>query len=158
MSSKKARRVQPANWAAINGYAHALRKFAKSGDPNEFRGSLISHADMADALHEISLGADAREVFRQSGKTGRQSKGWYHSTLAAVYWRAYAAGDEHKVAVDKARAHFKNIKPPSAASLARIVRKQVYRDHCLSMIERSGVDLTVVRQRLELRSKRGKWD
>lgn len=156
---RRERRVQPENWAALSGYAGALRKFAETGDPAAFRGVLISHRDMADALHEISLGADAREVFGQKGKSGRQSKGWYHTTLAAVYWQARVIdGATNAEAAEKARRHFKNVPAPSAQSISRIARKPLYKEHSLDWLERSGHDVARVRAELKSRSKHGKWN
>ena|SRR5690349_23870223 len=155
---RRERRVQPKNWAALSGYARALRKFAETEDPTAFRGVLISHRDMADALHEISLGADAREVFGQRGKSGRQSKGWYHTTLAGVYWHARVVdGATNAEAAEKARRHFKNVPAPSAQSISRIARKPLLKEHCLDSLEHSGHDVTKVRAELKSRSKQGKW-
>lgn len=155
---RRERRVQPENWAALSGYARALRKFAETGDSSAFRGVLISHQDMAEALHEISLGADAREVFGQRGKSGRQSKGWHHTTLATVYWHARVIdGATNVEAAEKARRHFKNVPAPSTQSISRIARKPLYKKHCLDSLERSGHDVTRVREELKSRSKQGKW-
>lgn len=119
---------QPENWAALDGYADALARFARTGDPAEFKATLISHENMAECLHAIAWGEDAGEVFRQSGRPGRQKLGWYQLTLTTVYWlHRINSPTDHKGAIRAALNHgrekFPNIKAPESTTLARYARR-----------------------------------
>lgn len=62
-------------------------------------GTRISVERLARCLISIAEGADARDVFWQSGQEGTPSRGPMHSAVASIYWEHRLDGATRAVAV-----------------------------------------------------------
>jgi len=159
---KKARRVRPDNYAALEYFGQALLHFAKTGQADKLRIAAISVKNIAECLIAVSRGEDAREVFRQTrdGKPGRQRKGSIHYTWAVVYWKARAENPpDVDGAVRKAQHHFSEswgLGVPSKATILRNARR--YRDHVLDALPEPNLntDVSALRAYLAKKGKRGR--
>lgn len=135
---KKSRRVLPdGNYVGLEHFGHALLHFAETGDRSKLDTSVYSMSTIAKAIIAIARGEDAREVFGQTGKRGRQSQRLYQQTRAFVYWQARAKNPPDVAgAVRAAQTHFSYLPEPSRASIERTARK--YREHCLEVLTVKG--------------------
>jgi hypothetical protein len=163
---KAKRRLRPTNWAALEGFARALRHFGETGDPSKFRSALIPVRNIADCLSAIADGEDAREVFRQTndGRPGRQSQGVENTTRAIAYWlERIRRPEDVDGAVAAAQARFPQLPKPSRASILRNARR--HREHFFRtlphFVDNNGQPLNLdpkpLREFLARTSKRGRY-
>jgi len=165
------RQVVPDNAAKLEAFGKALLKFAQTGNRAALDRSVISLADVASGIIAIARGRDARVVFGQAVKRGRQSQQSFNFAIAWTYWRERAENPaDIDAAVKAAQAHFPYRRPPSRPAIQRIAR--TYRDRVLELLPvqgdykdddgkhhvvPSGIDIEPLLAFLEKRSKARDW-
>jgi hypothetical protein len=150
------RRVRPESWVALNYFGEALLHFADTGDRSRLDKSTLSLRGFAKCVIAISNGADAREVFGQAGRPGRQSQSVFNSARALAYWKSRCVNPgDVDLAIEKAFAVAPGESKPSRDSIMRFARK--HRDRILQSLKRQGIDVAPLLKYLKRKSKRGIW-
>lgn len=148
-------RVRPRRWPFLLDF---VRKLEKAEDtPAGVCIAGLSAAEFhrfADDLYAIAMGKDATEVFEQVGKRGNQSDSLLHWNRSLSYWHARATGKTIDDAVLAAQTRYKHTAVPSRDAVIRKARS--YRDRAFRVLEKSGIDLTNLKNEMQRRSKHGR--
>jgi len=121
---KAPRQVLPINAAVIRQMGEALIKFYATGKPASMNRTFINWDNLGKCLIAVSRGEDARIVFGQVTRRGRQKSRGISESRALAYWYARAlAPEDTRGAILAALAQFSNLKAPRDNSIERSAAK-----------------------------------